>query len=199
VTRFEGEPLDAEKAARVQAAQTGRTFIAPYNDPDVMAGQGTAAVELLEQLPSVDAVFITCGGGGLIGGMGAYIKHTSPKTQVISCQPENSRVMYESLQAGHIVDFPEQKTYADSSSGGIEEGSITFDTARAVIDTTVLVTEDEILQSMRLLLKQKDWLVEGSAAVALAAFLKTSAQYAGKTVAIVLCGRNVSEWVKREL
>jgi len=199
VTRTDGQPLDAEKAARSRATQTGRTFISPYNDVDVMAGQGTVAVELLDQLPAVDAVFITCGGGGLIGGMGAYLKHASPATVVISCQPENSRVMYESLQAGHIVEYPEQKTLADSSAGGIEEGSITFTTAQAVIDATVLVTEDEILQAMRLALKERGWLIEGSAAAALAAFLKTSYLYTGKTVVIVICGSNVSEWVRKKL
>jgi len=199
VTRTDGQPLDAEKAARIQASQTGRTFISPYNDPDVMAGQGTVAVELLEQLPSVDAVFITCGGGGLIGGMGAYLKHASPATEVISCQPQNSRVMYESLKAGQIIKFPEQKTLSDSSAGGIEEGSITFPVAQAVIDTTVLVTEDEILQAMRLVHKECGWLVEGAVGVALAAFLKTSTRYAGKTVVVLFCGSNVSEWVKREL
>jgi threonine dehydratase len=199
VTRTEGQPLDAEKTARVQAQQTGRTFISPYNDPEIMAGQGTVAVELLEQMPVVDAVFVTTGGGGLIGGIGAYMKHASPLTHVISCQPENSRVMYESLLAGHIVEYPEQKTFSDSSSGGIEEGSVTFPMVQAVIETTVLVTEEEILNAMRLVQKEQGWLIEGAAGVALAAFLKTAALYAGKTVVVVLCGSNVSEWVKREL
>ena len=199
VTRAGDQPLDAEKAARARARQTGRTYISPYNDSDVMAGQGTVAVELLEELPSVDAVFVTCGGGGLIGGMGAYLKHACPDTEVVSCQPQNSRVMYESLKAGQIIEFPEQKTLSDSSSGGIEEGSVTFPVAQAVINNTVLVTEDEILQAMRLVHKERGWLIEGAAGVALAAFLKTSARYAGKTVAVLLCGSNISEWVKREL
>jgi threonine dehydratase/aspartate/methionine/tyrosine aminotransferase len=199
VTRTSGQPLDAEKAARVAATQSGRTYISPYNDTDVMAGQGTVAVELLEQMPSVDAVFVTVGGGGLIGGMGAYIKHASPATEVVGCWPRNSRVLYESLQTGRIVEYPEQKTFSDSSSGGIEEGSLTFDVAQAVIDTTVLVDEDEILQAMRLVRDGHGWLIEGAAAVAMAAFLKTSDRYAGKTVAVLFCGGNVSEWVRREL
>jgi threonine dehydratase len=199
VTRTDGQPLDAEKAARVQAAQTGRTYISPYNDPDVMAGQGTVAVELLEQVPLVDAVFVTVGGGGLIGGIGAYLKQASPETEVVGCWPRNSRVLYESLKVGRIVEYPEQKTLSDSSAGGIEEGSITFDAAQAVIDTMLLVDEDEILQTMRLVLKERGWLIEGAAAVALAAFLKTSNRYAGKTVVVLLCGSNVSEWVRKEL
>jgi threonine dehydratase len=199
VTRTDGPPLDAEKAARAQASQTDRTYISPYNDIDVMAGQGTVAVEILEQVPSVDAVFVTVGGGGLIGGMGAFLKHASPATEVVGCWPRNSRVLYESLQTGRIVEYPEQKTLSDSSAGGIEEGSITFDAAQAVIDTTVLVEEGEILNTMRLVLNERKWLIEGAAAVALAAFLKTSARYAGKTVVILFCGGNVSEWVRREL
>jgi threonine dehydratase len=199
VTRTEGQPLDAEKAARARAMQTGRTYISPYNDPYVMAGQGTVAVELLEQVPSVDAVFVTVGGGGLIGGMGAYLKHASPATEVVGCWPRNSRVLYESFKAGRIVEYPEQKTLSDSSAGGIEEGSITFDACRAVIDTTVLVDEDEILQTMRLVLKERGWLIEGAAAVSLAALLKTSASYAGKTVVVLFCGSNVSQWVRQKL
>jgi threonine dehydratase len=199
VTRTDGQPLDAEKAARASAAQTGRTYISPYNDPDVMAGQGTVAVELLEQVPSFDAVFVTVGGGGLIGGIGAFLKHASRATEVVGCWPRNSRVLYESLQAGHIVEFPEQKTFSDSSTGGVEEGSITFDAAQAVIDTTVLVDEDEILQAMRLVRQRHGWLIEGAAAVALAAFLKTSHVYADKTVVVLFCGGNVSEWVRQEL
>jgi threonine dehydratase len=199
VTRTDGQPLDAEKIARSQASQTERTYISPYNDLDVMAGQGTVAVELVQQLPAVDAVFITVGGAGLIGGMGAYLKHASPATEVVGCWPQNSRVMYESLLADRIIEYPEQKTLSDSSAGGVEEGSITFDAARAVIDTTVLVSEEEILQAMRLVLKERGWLIEGAAAVALAAFLKTSARYVGKTVVILFCGSNVSEWVKREI
>jgi threonine dehydratase len=199
VTRTTGQPLDAEIAARIAAAQTGRTYISPYNDADVMAGQGTVAVDLLEQMPSVDAVFVTVGGGGLIGGIGAYLKYASPATEVVGCWPRNSRVLYESLQAGHIVEYPEQKTLSDSSTGGVEEGSITFAVAQAVIDTTVLVDEDEILQAMRLVRDGHGWLIEGAAGVALAAFLKTADRYAGKTVVVLLCGGNVSEWVRQEL
>lgn len=199
VTRTSGQPLDAELAARANAPKTGRVFISPYNDLDVMAGQGTVAVEILNQVPSVDAVFVTVGGGGLIGGIGSYLKHVSPATEVVGCWPENSRVLYESLQAGHIVEFPEQKTLSDSSTGGVEEGSITFEVAQAVIDKKILVSEDEILQAMRLVQQRHGWLIEGAAAVALAAFLKTVDAYAGKTVVVLLCGGNVSEWVRREL
>ena len=201
VTRTDGQPLDAEKAARASAAQTGRTYISPYNDPDVMAGQGTVAVELVEQVPSVDAVFVTVGGGGLIGGIGAFLKHALPATEVVGCWPRNSRVLYESLPAGQhrracgtTATFPQTVPQV-----ALKEGSITFDAAQAVIDTAVLVDEDEILHAMRLVRQRHGWLIEGAAAVALAAFLKTSVGYVGKTVVVLFCGGNVSEWVRQEL
>jgi threonine dehydratase len=199
VTRAGAQALEAEKAARVHAGETGRIFVSPYNDLQVIIGQGTTAVELLEQLPSIDAVFITVGGGGLISGMGAYLKQASPQTEVVGCWPENSRVLYESLNAGRIIEYDEQPTLSDSSSGGIEEGSVTFEIAQSVIDTKVLVSEEEILETIRMVQRERGWLIEGAAAVALAAFKKTSARYAGKTVAILFCGGNVSEWIRRKI
>jgi threonine dehydratase len=197
ITRSGKQPLDAEIAARTEAAKTGRIFVSPYNDFQIMSGQGTAAVELLDQLPSVDAVFITTGCGGLLGGMGAYLKQASPHTQVVACWPQNSRVLYECLNAGKIIEFDEQKTLSDSSAGGVEEGSVTFEIAQSVIDTRVLVTEEEILDTIRLVQREQGWLIEGAAAVALAAFAKTRSEYVGKTVAVVLCGGNVSQWVRQ--
>ena len=88
------DPLTAELAARRAAEATGRVFISPYNDLDVVAGQGTIAVELHRQLPGLDAVFVAVGGGGLIGGIGAYLKAVSPQTEVVGCWPENSPVMH---------------------------------------------------------------------------------------------------------
>jgi threonine dehydratase len=94
------DPLEAELAARAAAAEQGKVFISPYNDMQVMAGQGTIAVELLRQVPAIDALFVTVGGGGLIGGIGAYMKHASPRTEIVGCWPQNSPVsMSPSKQA----------------------------------------------------------------------------------------------------
>ena len=87
------DPLTAELAARRAAEESGRVFISPYNDADVMAGQGTIGVELRSQLPELDAVFVAVGGGGLIGGVGAYLKAVSPRTEIVGCWPGNSPVM----------------------------------------------------------------------------------------------------------
>ncbi len=196
VSRVGEQPLDAEIAARRQARETGRIFISPYNDWDVLAGQGTVAVELVEQIPQLDAVFVAVGGGGLIGGIGSYMKYVSPRTTVVGCWPENSPVMYEALRAGRILPVDEKDTLAESIPGGIEEGSITFQVARAVVDSCVLVSEEEILSAMRLVYRERQWLIEGAAAVALAAFQKTSVNYQYKTVAILICGGNLSDRVR---
>ena len=192
-------PLDAELAARRAAQESRRIFISPYNDADVIAGQGTLAVELHRQLPNIDAVFIAVGGGGLIGGIGAYLKAVSPQTEIVGCWAKNSPVLYQCLQAGRIIEVAEQPTLSESTAGNLEPESVTLDLCRRVIDRSVLVSEAEILAAMRLLLETEHWLVEGAAALAVAAFLKEPGRYAGKTVAIVLCGRNVSPEVLRSL
>jgi threonine dehydratase len=185
-------PLDAEIAARRAAAESGRVFISPYNDCDVMAGQGTIAVELLRQLPKIDAVFAAVGGGGLIGGMGAYLREASPETEIVGCWPENSPVLHECMRAGRIVEVPERPTLSESTAGGLEPGSVTLDVCRGAIHRGVLVSEDEIAAAMRTVLETEHWLIEGAAAVAVAAFRKEADRWRGKSVVIIPCGRNLS-------
>jgi threonine dehydratase len=193
------DPLDAELAARSAAEQQGKVFISPYNDPEVMAGQGTLAVELLRQASQIDAIFAAVGGGGLIGGIGAFMKHASPRTQIVGCWPENSRVLYKSMQAGRIIEVPEGPTLSESTAGGLEPGSVTLEICRNVIDRSVMVTEDEILDAMKRALDATGSLVEGAAGVALAAFLKCASDYTGKTVVVVICGGNLSPAVRERL
>lgn len=195
IQRAGTDPLEAEVAARAAASAQGKVFISPYNDAQVMAGQGTIAVELLRQLPEFDALFVAVGGGGLIGGIGAYIKCVSPQTKVVGCWPENSPVLFESIKAGRILDVPEEPTLSESTAGGLEPGSVTLDICSRVIDRSVLISEDEILDAMRRVRAIKGWVIEGAAAVAVAAFLKNARIYRGKRVAVVICGGNVSEKV----
>ena len=199
IHRAGDDPLEAELAARAAATRQGKVFISPYNDAQVMAGQGTIAVELQQQLPSIDALFVAVGGGGLIGGIGAYMKCASPRTEIVGCWPENSRVLHESIKAGRILDFPEQPTLSESTAGGLEAGSVTLDVCTSVIDRSVLVSEDEILDAMRRVRSRRGWVIEGAAAVAVAAFLKEAQNYRGKRVAVVICGANVSPEVLRQL
>lgn len=192
-------PLEAELAGRAAAVQSGKVFISPYNDIDVIAGQGTIAVELQNQAPEMDAVFVAVGGGGLISGIGAYLKAVAPHMQIVGCWPENSPVLYECIKAGGIVDVPEQATLSESTAGGLEPESVTLDLCKRVIDRSMLVSEEEILAAMRKVHESKGWLIEGAAAVALAAFLKEASRYQGKTVAIIICGGNVSPEVLQQL
>lgn len=195
IKRIGNDPLEAELAARAAATEQGKVFISPYNDHQVMAGQGTIAVELLRQLPPLDAVFVAVGGGGLIGGIGAYIKSASPQTEIVGCWPENSPVLYESIRAGRILDVAEQPTLSESTAGGLEPGSVTLEICSQVIDSSVLVSETEILDAMRKIHALKGWIIEGAAAVAVAGFVKNTEHYKEKRVAVVICGANVSEKV----
>jgi threonine dehydratase len=150
-------------------------------------------------LPQTDAVFVAVGGGGLIGGIGEYLKAVSPQTEIVGCWPENSPVMHQCLQAGSIVEVAERPTLSESTAGGLEPGSFTFDVCRRVIDRSVLVTEDEILRAMRLILETEHWVIEGAAGVAVAAFLKEASRWQGKNAIIIICGRNVSPEVLHRL
>jgi threonine dehydratase len=188
-------PLEAELAARDAAQRSGRTYVSPYNDPHVVAGQGTVAVELARQLPGLDAVFIATGGGGLVSGIGCHLRAVAPQTEVVACWADNSKVLYESLRAGRIVEAPELPTLSESTAGGVEQGSITFDLCREVVDRAELVSEEEILAAMRFGHAQ-GWAMEGAGGVALGAFLKSAARYAGKRVAVVICGGNPSAAVR---
>jgi threonine dehydratase len=189
------DPLAAEVAAREAAAQTGRSYVSPYNDPYVVAGQGTVAVELLRQLPDMDAIFVATGGGGLISGIGTLLHHMAPRAEVIGCWPENSTVLYQSLQAGRIIEAPESATLSESTAGGVEAGSITFGLCREVMHHGVLVTEDEILSAMRWGYAQ-GWAMEGASGVALAAYFKEAARYADRKAVVLICGGNPSPAIR---
>lgn len=192
------ESGDAELAARQAAEREGKVYVSPYNDPQVIAGQGTLGVELLADWPDLEAVFVSVGGGGLISGIGSFLKTERPAIRIIGCLPENSPVMYESVRAGRIVQCPNLPTLSDGTAGSVEEGSITFDLCRQVVDEFILVSEEEIALAMRRLIVEQRMVVEGSAAVAVAALLKSGRRFSGKKTAIVLCGGNVdAEIVKR--
>jgi threonine dehydratase len=189
------DPLAAEIAAREAAAASGRSYISPYNDPYVVAGQGTVALEVLRQLPDIDAIFIATGGGGLISGMGSVLRQLAPHAEVIGCWPKNSAVLYASLEAGRIIEAPESPTLSESTAGGVEPGSITFELCRESMHHGVLVSEDEILSAMRWGHAQ-GWAVEGASGVALAAYFKEARRYAGRKTVVLICGGNPSPAIR---
>ena len=192
VTLVDGDALLAEQTARREGERSGREYASPYNDPAVIAGQGTIAVELLRQLPRLDAVFVAVGGGGLIGGVGSHLNAASRDTEVVGCWPRNSPALYECMRAGRVIQVEERPTLSVSTAGGLEDEAITLPLCREVIDRSVLVSEEEILDSLRRLYREDGQLVEGAAGVAVAAFRQVAKDYEGKTVAILLCGGNVS-------
>ncbi len=183
--------VEAERQARRVSEQEGRVYVSPYNDPHVIAGQGTIGVEVLKQLDGVDCVMASVGGGGLIAGIGGYLKTARKDVEVIGCLPMNSPVMYESIQAGEIVERLSLPTLSDGTAGGIETGAITFELCRQYVDDWVLVEEEAIGQAMKRIFEQHRLVVEGSAGVTVAAFLQIKKRLAGKTVALVLCGGNI--------
>lgn len=186
------DSVESERFARVYAAEESMTYVPPYNDPLVIAGQGTIALELLLQQPELDAVFVSVGGGGLIGGIASYFKGVNPAIQVFGCSPQNSQVMALSVAAGELLDLPSLPTLSDGTAGGLEAGSITFPLCRDYVDRYISVSEDEIVDSLRTFMSTQHMLIEGSAAVAIAAFQKTAVNLRGKDVAIILCGANIS-------
>jgi threonine dehydratase len=192
VVVIDGPPIAAELAARRVAQTQGRTYISPYNDLDVVAGQGTIGCELFEQAPDLDAVFVSVGGGGLISGIGTALKQLNPRTRIVGVWPENSPCMLAALHAGRIVDTPVYPTLSDGTAGAVEEGSVTFPICQQVIDETITVTEAEIASAMRAAAENEHWMVEGAAGVALAGLVKVAEAYRGRKAAVVICGRNIA-------
>lgn len=193
------DPLAAEMHARATATTTGQVFISPYNDADVIAGQGTLGVELAQQVAGLDAVFVAVGGGGLVSGVAAYLKAVQPNVKIIGCWPENSPVLYECLKAGRIFDCPELPTISDSTAGGVEPDALTFPLCQQLLDDAVLVSEAEIKTAMRLMLEKERWIIEGAAGVAVAGLLKMAEAFRGQNCAAILCGRNLAAERLREL
>ena len=144
-------------------------------------------------------IFIALGGGGLLGGVGAYLKACRPDIEVVACSPANSCVMHDSIAAGHILDQPSLPTLSDGTAGGVEADSITFELCRDVVDHRVLVDESQIVEAMRILLFQEHTMVEGAAGVALAGYLAMQERFRGRRAVVLLCGANASEAVLREV
>ena len=184
--------VETERHARKVAASEGLAYVSPYNDIDVVRGQGTLAVELARQIPKLDAVFVACGGGGLIGGVGAYLKALNPEVQVIACSPERSPALHACLQAGLCVDVACEATLSDATAGGVEAGALTVPLCLEVVDRSLLVSEEAIVEGMRYLLGTHHTMVEGAAAVVVAGWRQVASEFHGRRVALVLCGANVS-------
>jgi threonine dehydratase len=193
--RSEGTDSGAnELLARAHAAEHGLTYIPPYNDPDIIAGQGTAGVEILEQLAGqpLDAIFIAVGGGGLVSGIAAVLKQHRPQIRVYGASPVRDAAMAASVEAGKVIEVDAQDTLSDGTAGSVEPGSITFELCRDLVDEWVLVSEDAISEALRMVIDTEHQLIEGSAAMAFAAARARRTELEGQRVAVVACGGNIS-------
>jgi threonine dehydratase len=195
-----GENYDeAERMARQLADDEKRTFISPYNDVDVIAGQGTVALELLEQVPDLDALLVPVSGGGLLAGVAVMAKALHPTIKVIGVQTQNSPAMFESFRAGRIVMVQEKPTLADGLAGNVEAGSITFPLIRRHVDDIVLVSEDGLSQAIVELLTHEQVVVEAAGAAPVAALLTPTIAPRPRKIAAILSGRNIDFSVLRRL
>ncbi len=197
---FGSDGLDTETCARAFAAENAMMYVSPYNDPRIIAGQGTCGIEIVEDLACFDVLYVAVGGGGLVGGVASVVKERIPSVRIIGCQPHASAVMAHSVAAGRILDEPSNPTLSDGTAGGIESDSITFDLCRELVDEFVLVDEEQIAAAMGYFIDYQHQLIEGSAGVAVAAMLSQKQAIAGRKVVVVVCGGNVSrDTLKRVL
>jgi threonine dehydratase len=161
-----------------------------YDDPDIIAGQGTLGLEMLEQVPDVDTVFVPIGGGGLISGIATAIKHDSPETRVVGVQAAGASTVHESLRKGIPVTLESVSTIADGiATGGISEATLALIDEH--VDTVVTVTDTEIADAIVLLMERAKQVVEGAGAAGVAAMLAGGVDVRGETVMPLLCGGNL--------
>jgi len=182
---------EANEEAYRLADKEGLTMIHPYDDPDIIAGQGTIGLELLEEFPDLDTVVVPLSGGGLLGGVAFALKSADPKIHVVGVMMERGPTMVESLRAGRIVDIVVEPTLADALAGRLPPNQYTFELVQKTIDETVLVSEEEIAAAMAFALERHHLVVEGSGAVGIAALRAGKIQHLGKHVAVVISGANI--------
>ena len=181
---------EAERAARAMQRESGRAFVSPYNDEDVIAGQGTIALEILEDAPDVEAIIVPVGGGGLIAGVAIAAKAVKPNIKVYGVEPEASPTMSEGLRAGRLIEIEEQETIADGLAGNIEPGSITFPIVQRLVDGIVLVSEESIRNAISRVAREDHLMIEGSAAASIGALADPRIE--GRRVAAIITGRNIT-------
>ena len=183
---------EAEEHSFKLEEERGLTRIHPFDDPFVIAGQGTIGLELLEDLPGVDTVVVPLSGGGLISGIALALKSANPAIGVIGVSMDRAPVMVHSLRAGAPIEMEEEETIADALAGGIGlDNRYTFRMVQEYVDDTVLVSEGEIAHAMAFALEQHHLVVEGGGAVGVAALLHGRVREVGRNVAVVLSGSNV--------
>ena len=186
------EYMEAERLAQSMSREGEIPFLSPYHDPDLIAGQGTVGLEMVEDGPALDAVLVPVSGGGLISGIATVMKKSS-KAEVIGIQTIASPVMHESVKAGKIIEIPLYDTVAEGLHGGIEQGSVTFPICQSLVDSWIDVKESTIVEALRLMLLRHHEVIEGSGAVGVAALMDDPHRFKGRRVGVVISGGNIDE------
>lgn len=184
---------ETEQIAIAWANAHNLPLIHPYNDPAVIAGQGTIGLELKQQAKHLDQVFVPVGGGGLISGVAGYLKEASPSVRIVGVQPNNASEMADSIDKGTIVPTSNVPTISDGTAGGLDPATITFKHCKDLVDDFVLVEEEDIVHALRLLEHHLGIMVEPSAGLAMAGIVKSRDKVAGQTCAAIVCGGNIDE------
>ncbi|CTQ60808.1 threonine ammonia-lyase [Roseibium album] len=189
-----GENQDeADAEARRIADRDNLVFISPFDDPHVIAGQGTIGLELLADRPDLEIVFIQLSGGGLMSGVAKALKSLKPEIRIVGVSLEHGAAMMESIKAGRIVEVDEKPSIADALPGPIPtDNQYTFSMCRELVDEFVQVREREIVDAMRYALTHEKCLIEGGAAAGIAALRKCVDTLDGRTAATLLTGNNIS-------
>ncbi|MEK3763933.1 threonine ammonia-lyase [Solibacillus sp. FSL K6-4121] len=177
------------RAKQIADDQNG-TYIPPYDDPLIMAGQGTVGLEILQQLHNIDAIIVPIGGGGLISGILTAVKETNPSIQIIGVEPELAQDTYLSLQNNKITAIPETHTIADGLRTN-QPGDLTFPVLSKYLDDLVLISEEEIRMAFSFVLERMKQLIEPSSAITVAAALYNKINMQGKNIVTLISGGNV--------
>ncbi|MGB7095194.1 MAG: hydroxyectoine utilization dehydratase EutB [Anaerolineales bacterium] len=188
-----GKTYDEATETALQVQQDrGLTMIHPFDDPDVIAGQGTIGLEIMNQLPDVETVIVPLSGGGLLGGIALALKSIQPGIETIGVSMDKGAAMIDSLNAGRVVEILEEPSLADALIGGLgPENRYTFKINQKYVDRTLLVSEHEIAAGMTFALDNEHLVVEGGGAVGIAALLAEKVTDLGGKVALVISGSNV--------
>jgi len=184
---------ETEQIAIKWAKSYDLPLIHPYNDPAVIAGQGTISLELIKQTKHLDQVFVPVGGGGLISGIAGYLKEACPSVRIVGVQPKNASEMALSIDKGSIVPPSSQTTVSDGTAGGLDPETVTYAHCKELVDEFVLVEEEEIVDALRLMEHHLGVKVEPSAGLALAGIIKSRNSVAGQICAAIVCGGNIDE------
>lgn len=200
ISKHGDEPVETERYARRLASEKKGMYVSPYNNPEVICGQGTMALEMFERVPKLSTIIVPVGGGGLISGVATVAKAINPSCRIVGVVPSMAPTMQRAVQQGRIVPVMQDFTLAEGLAGNIEPETITFPLVQELVDEWVNIDENDIASAMFEFLDNENMLIEGSAAVAVAAIAKKVINFKPREkVAVIIGGGNVNRKDWREV